>query len=135
MTKCLLPFYSRLLQIGQLTRDCCKVGREGLRRSALLELEDGFSMAFSSDKSRSARAGEVSAVVFETDGPKQLHDRWKIRFPEKLLVVTKDPPDSMRSVSERVVSVSFSEEIRVQVASDRPIEKRYKGRVFKLGQE
>lgn len=74
-------------------------------------------------------------MLFEADSPKQLHDRWKVRFPEKLPVVMKNPRSSMGPVPERVVSVSFSEEVRVQVASDRPIEKRYEGRAFKLGKE
>ena len=41
----------------------------------------------------------------------------------------------MGPIPEGVASVSFSEEVRVQIASDRSIEKRYEGRVFKLGQE
>lgn len=135
LTKCSLPLFGRLSEIVQFNRDYHEVGREGLLRSALLEFEDGFSMAFSNDKSRSARAGEVSAVVVETDSPKQLHDCWKIRFPEKLPVVTKDPQGPMVPVSVRVISVSISEEVRIQVASDRPIKKRYEGRIFKLGQE
>lgn len=91
LTKCLVPLFGRLSEIVQLARDYYEVEREGIHCSVLLELEDGFSMAFSTDKPRSAWAGEVSTVVVEADGPQQLHDRWKIRFPEKLTVVMKDP--------------------------------------------
>lgn len=77
----------------------------------------------------------MPSVLFEANSPEQLHDRWKVRFPEKLSIIMQDSQGSMGPIPEGVVSVSFSEEVRVQVASDRPIEKRYERRVFKLGQE
>lgn len=92
-------------------------------------------MAFSGDESRSARAGEVSAISVKADGLEQLYRSHGVRLPEQLLVVLQDSRRPVIPVAERVVSISFSEEVRVQIASDRSIEKRYEGRVFKLGQE
>lgn len=41
----------------------------------------------------------------------------------------------MSPVAERIAPVPFVEEIGVQVASDGPVEKRHKGRLFKLFEE